>query len=594
MKLCAVLLCLASPTAGFNSRSPRVRGPAGSLEANAGLGGRTDDLQGALRRLLASVAALQVVAGSDGANAASFPASLADTILPPTVSKLILSTTDVLVPLSRQDAGGGSGSGPVFTFPSDPSNLNSWQNEFSIKLPEARMGFSTVPSDSEARNWGGFGVDVLKSFKLPELEVPVSVAGITDGRLTSVDGVRSLFQDGLAMLFNDWVPTASILGLILISNAIQYSEKVEELLEVEIKEKEEWMAKFDAASKESKDAALLRSDALALAAEIEILKGSLQAAQLKEKYAQAGSAASAEAASSSAQMVESLQAEIEGLRAAAKNSGMADKVAFLQARERKLVDAVKFFMLETGYMSPAVAQMLMSASAADIIHDTAKRKGLSRREKELESEVAALKTQVASLSKSGGNSADADKYIKVLTAEVDDLKQKLLSSDERFMDLQRSMQSKVDSAKAVAKELNARLETKGATASSCTPSHYLIRSSLNFPPPLPILFTLGTVKSTTTPASATVKASTKSTPPAPRSPAPTIVAPASSATGSSVVAARLRILRAMSASQRKRLTKADLEGELKKMGMGKKAEDGRLYAEMLKQELLDIVEGIIA
>ena len=50
----------------------------------------------------------------------------------------------------------------------------------------------------------------------------------------------------------------------------------------------------------------------------------------------------------------------------------------------------------------------------------------------------------------------------------------------------------------------------------------------------------------------------------------------------------------MSASQRKRLTKADLEGELKKMGMGKKAEDGRLYAEMLKQELLDIVEGIIA
>jgi hypothetical protein len=50
----------------------------------------------------------------------------------------------------------------------------------------------------------------------------------------------------------------------------------------------------------------------------------------------------------------------------------------------------------------------------------------------------------------------------------------------------------------------------------------------------------------------------------------------------------------MSANQRRKLTKADLEGELKKMGMGKKTEDGRLYADMLKQELLDVVEGIIA
>jgi len=482
MKLCAVLLCLASPTAGFNFRSPRVRGLAGPLEANTGSSGRSDDLQVALRRLLASVAALQVVAGSDGANAVNYP-NLVDTILPPAVSKLISSTTDILVPLSPQEAGGGSGSGPVFTFPSDPSNLNSWQTEFSIKLPETRMGFSAVPSGSEAPKWGGSGGDVLKSFKLPDLDVPMSVPGITDGRLTSVEGVRSLFQDGLAVLSKDWVPTASILGLILISNAIQFSEKVEELLEQEIKEKEEWMAKFDAASKESKDAALLRSDALALAAEIEILKGSLQAAQLKEKYAQAGSAASAEAASSSAKVVESLQAEIEALRTAAKNSGMADKVAFLQAREKKLVDAIKFFMIETGYMSPAVAQMLMSASAADIIHETAKRKGSSRREKELEGEVAALKAQVASLSKSGGKSAtDADKYMKMLTAEVDDLKQKLLSSDERFMDLQRSMQSKVDSAKAMAKELNARLETKGTTASSSTPFHPL--SVLHIRPPL--------------------------------------------------------------------------------------------------------------
>jgi hypothetical protein len=49
----------------------------------------------------------------------------------------------------------------------------------------------------------------------------------------------------------------------------------------------------------------------------------------------------------------------------------------------------------------------------------------------------------------------------------------------------------------------------------------------------------------------------------------------------------------MSSNQRRKLTKADLESELKKMGMGKKAEDGRLYSEMLKQELLNIVEALI-
>ena len=78
----------------------------------------------------------------------------------------------------------------------------------------------------------------------------------------------------------------------------------------------------------------------------------------------------------------------------------------------------------------------------------------------LKREVAALQKENDSLQKAKAAAAaakpvvtakspastggDADKYVKELTAEVDDLKQKLLSSDERLMDLQQDMQSKVD------------------------------------------------------------------------------------------------------------------------------------------------------
>ena len=54
--------------------------------------------------------------------------------------------------------------------------------------------------------------------------------------------------------------------------------------------------------------------------------------------------------------------------------------------------------------------------------------------------------------------------IKELTAEVEGLKKQLLSSDERLMDLQQEMQKKVDSAKLMTKELNARLQESEAKA----------------------------------------------------------------------------------------------------------------------------------
>jgi hypothetical protein len=59
---------------------------------------------------------------------------------------------------------------------------------------------------------------------------------------------------------------------------------------------------------------------------------------------------------------------------------------------------------------------------------------------------------------------DAQKLLNQLTAENDDLKQRLLSTDERLFDLQQESEKKLDSAKAMAKELNARLTEKGIQA----------------------------------------------------------------------------------------------------------------------------------
>lgn len=55
---------------------------------------------------------------------------------------------------------------------------------------------------------------------------------------------------------------------------------------------------------------------------------------------------------------------------------------------------------------------------------------------------------------------DAQKLLNQVTAENDDLKQRLLSSDESLFDLQQESETKLDSAKAMTKELKARLNER--------------------------------------------------------------------------------------------------------------------------------------
>jgi predicted RNase H-like nuclease (RuvC/YqgF family) len=152
----------------------------------------------------------------------------------------------------------------------------------------------------------------------------------------------------------------------------------------------------------------------------------------------------------------------------------------LVERERKLVEAIRSLVVREGMMAEGVANMMMSASAPGMLSGLSNDKGkkavaaaavsktkevvvkdLSKEMEVLKKEVAALKKENDSLQKakaavaaikstatatattsasSNSKSGDADKYVKLLSSEVDDLKQKLLSSDERLMDLQQESQ----------------------------------------------------------------------------------------------------------------------------------------------------------
>ena len=239
-------------------------------------------------------------------------------------------------------------------------------------------------------------------------------------------------------------------------------------------------------------------------------------------------------------------------------------------RERALVDALKSFLVQEGYMAQGVANMLMAASAPAELKKLALGKGASMVDvkvvAELESKVAALGADKAALAKSitaleadnaklktsSAKAGETDAYVKTVTAEVEGLKKQLLSSDERLMDLQQDMQSKVDSAKLMTKELNARLQRSTETIAALE-------------------------------ASAAAAAAAKATAAvAPVAAAPKAAAPAA-ASGS-----RKAELQAMTKAAVKKLTKAQLEKDALGMGASTDSIKG-----LTKPKLLDIVFDLL-
>lgn len=460
----------------------------------SGEGGRGPELQVLMRNLLTTATALHLLGA--GAVPPAGAATLDDVIFPSSVSRVLSSTEPFFVikdPSATVVAGDATATGYSVNL---PSSLDNWR-QFSIQLPNSKMGVSTFPTSADGQTWFTEGF----ISKWMQSELPALDGSLPKIEITSLDSLRALLRTGINGILNmkDLTPVASILAIVMVANGVQYADQLAKMLDDERNESLVLKEKYESTKKTADTASVLRSDAIEMSTQVEDLKSKLQASLLKEKYSQTAVDDAMMQLSAAKSEADSLRAAVDSLRAAAAaassstsssssvSTASADRVAFLQAREKKFVEAVKSFMVEQGYMSPAVAQMLLSSSAAEIIEQASKRKVVSRREKELETEVATLRAQAAA-SKMGEAEIErlkdelraATKYIKEQTAEVDDLKQKLLHSEDRFMDEQRQMQSKVDSAKAVAKELNARLETKGA----CVVVISILVITL-FPPTLP-------------------------------------------------------------------------------------------------------------
>ena len=244
-----------------------------------------------------------------------------------------------------------------------------------------------------------------------------------------------------------------------------------------------------------------------------------------------------------------------------KGTVSADQVG----RERALVDALKTFLVEEGYMAQGMANMLMAASAPAELKKLAKGKGATMvneevvsdlKEKEaalvaekavLASKISTLEADNANLKKSSSKAGETDAYVKTLTAEVEGLKKQLLSSDERLMDLQQDMQSKVDSAKLMTKELNARLQKSTEVITALE---------------------------------AAAAAKSKSSAPAPAPPADTLKAPEAGG--------RKAELQGMTKAAVKKLTKAQLEKDALEMGASADSLKG-----LTKPKLLDIIFDLL-
>lgn len=148
-------------------------------------------------------------------------------------------------------------------------------------------------------------------------------------------------------------------------------------------------------------------------------------------------------------------AVIQKIEIPTDTSAWEKKISTLQEREEAIVAILKKFLVDQGYLPQGVANMLLASTIVETLEKS------SSSPKVLSEEVSILKKSIAKLEKtnleSNKTETDAQKYVAQLTAENDELKQKLLLSDERLFELQEQMQSKLDSAKAVAKVLNEKL-----------------------------------------------------------------------------------------------------------------------------------------
>jgi len=402
---------------------------------------------------------------------------------------------------------------PEIALPKLPSIKSFNINEFKISVPNIKEFKISVPEtgllSTTVRERSGGAEKQLASSKpfFSGFDPSTITAPALDLKLADIDALRDTIKT-LPQNLGNWKFIAGLGALVYVADLLQSSSQMNKLYEDQDEELKIMVAKLSASSKDIADASILREDITALAKENEILKAENMAAKLRSEAASGtGTKAIEELAAQVNKLTEELKlakTQLSEARALSTSSSSARPIDFvsapketkmfdvLVAREKSMVEAVRKFVVEEGYFSRGVANMLMSASAPEMLAQAAKA-GNSRivemekklaaaaatsaaagdKEKRLEQEISQLMVKNEQLAANlyaaeskfkmkDNRGEEAQRYIKQLTDEVEEWKQKVRSSDEVVMDVSQDMQSKVESAKAMAKELNTRLTERTA------------------------------------------------------------------------------------------------------------------------------------
>lgn len=345
------------------------------------------------------------------------------------------------------------------------------------------------------------------------------------------------------------------------------------------------------------DATALQGDAIALAKEVDDLKAELILAMNKAEFANTASSTASGVASD---VEAGLKKEIDALKSelaiektkkipvapsptrsysmsgkkepptpsststSTTASGMPKVTIDVLEREKKLVDAIKSFIVKEGYVADGVANMLMSASAPDLLNKISS--GVQAKPSEAyEQEIVSLKKNIETMKGYESEMASLKKDMETLKSEnsklstasasasasasgaTQELKLQLASAEKKIGDLQKDTQNKMDSAKSMLVENASDLEAANSRIEKLTQA---------------LEIAMGRVKA----AEANVANGSGNTIQTTKKLIKTPVA-SSTSTNTSGSGDRKSILKAMTQTQIKKMTKGVLEKELVGLGV---------------------------
>lgn len=385
-------------------------------------------------------------------------------------------------------------------------------------------------------------------FDAPKMALPL------DGVTPKV--VSGSLPPAMKSFFNEPKYWGSLLVFVLIFDIMQNSAAVQ-------KRNREFTAQFLEQEEKVKEAeaklgtvVALQEDAISQSKVIDDLKAELAAAKMRAEFGDSATAKANALETEVGKKAKEIQAlkdklakgnapspSVQRMDASATATRTVTPTAPLGipkdvvAREKKLVDSLKQFMITEGYMAEGVANMMMAASAPEMLQKVSS--GGGKQLDGLQKQLDALKAENKKLSGSQG--------------DVKELKAQLASSEKLLKELQTQTQSKMDNAKSMLVENASDLEAANARIEKLTAALEIAMSKLKA-------------------AEKSAKMGGASAPPvaAPKkATTPKKVALSKKAPPASVVSSGNTTLdsKAMTPTQIKKMTKGAIEGKLKELGV---------------------------